>query len=166
MKNFILKIGVLLFITISSNAQEVSDSIRIADNNCATKLARDYMYRMGIFEKENSKVNSLKSKELLKESEFESEENGVFLISPLSSHRRKLIVLKKGNQIKVLTFNDVNKSLLELIKFFQDIKTNDEEVFKYINAVQVYLQYSKNTIKTNNKIENSDWINCEAPSNE
>ena len=54
MKNFILKIGVLLFITISSNAQEVSDSIRIADNNCATKLARDYMYRMGIFEKENS----------------------------------------------------------------------------------------------------------------
>jgi len=164
MKFLVQKIGisVLLLMTIKSNAQEiVIDSIRIASHNCATELARDYMYRMYIFENDDDfKIKSLKSEELLKKSEFESEVNGVFLISTFNSRRRKLIVLKKENQIKVLTFNDTSKSLIDIIEFFRDTKTNDEEIFNYMNAIKVYLQYSKNTIKINHKIENSDWVSC------
>lgn len=162
MANFNLKILFLFFIGINSlNAQIVeSDSIRISNNNCATRFVRDYMFKMGIFEKNDTKEKPLNSRELVKGSEFEKEVNGVFLISPLSAHRRKLIVLKKEDKIKILTFNDVSTSMIDLISFLRDIKSSDEDLYNYINAIQTYLRYSKNTIKNSTKIDNSDWLRC------
>lgn len=159
MKKLIFTIGFIWLIGMHLNAQVISDSLKIANDNCATRLAKEYMLKMGTIEN-NKKNNPLRASELLKETEFEKESNGVFLISTLSTHRKKLIVLKKGDKIKLLTFNNVGESLKELISFLDDIKSNDEELLKYIDAVQLYIQYSKNTITVNNKIENSDWLNC------
>jgi hypothetical protein len=142
-----------------ANAQEVSDSLKITNDNCATRLAKDYMLKMGTVE-QNQKQYHLRSSELLKGTDFEKESNGVFLISTFSAHRRKVIVLKKENQIKLLTFSNVGESLIELISFLDDIKSNNDELLKYIDAIQTYLEYSKNTIKANTKISNSEWVNC------
>lgn len=164
MGNLAIKIVLLLLIGMQSlNAQVKieSDSIKLSDNNCATRLARDYMLRMGTIESVDSKQKPLRSSELLKGSEFEKEANGVFIISTLSSHRRKLIVLKKENQIKLLTFNDVSKSLIELISFLSDINSNNQELLSYVDLIQEYIKNSKSTIEVNNKIDNSDWIKCE-----
>lgn len=163
MKNLV-KLGLFLLIGINSLNAQVKvepDSIKIGNNNCATKLARDYMFKMGTIDSKGYKQKPLRSSELLKGSEFEKEANGVFLISPLTTHRRKLIVLKKGNQIKLLTFNNISNSLIELISFLRDIDTSNDELLKYIDSIQIYIESSKNTIKANNKMDNSDWIKCE-----
>jgi len=54
----------------------------------------------------------------------------------------------------------LGESLTELIKFLDDTKSSNDELLKYVDAIQTYLKYSKNTIKANNKIGNSDWLNC------
>ncbi|UUC44805.1 hypothetical protein [Flavobacterium cerinum] len=159
----LIKIGLFLLIgTYSLNAQVKTepDSIKFSNNNCATKLAREYMFKMGAIDSNDSKQKPLRSSELLKGTEFEKEINGVFLISPLTTHRKKLIVLKKGNQIKLLTFKNVSNSLIELISFLRDINTSNDELLKYIDSVQIYIESSKSTIKANNKMNNSDWIKC------
>lgn len=160
MKSLSLKI-VLLFLvgTNSIHAQQSSDSLKITNENCATRLAMEYMFKMSTIE-QNQKQGTLRSSELLKGTDFEKEENGVFLLSTFNIHRRKLIVLKKGNQIKLLTFSNLGKSLTELIAFLDDTKSSNDELLKYVDAIQTYLKYSKNTIKANNKIGNSDWLNC------
>ncbi len=81
-------------------------------------------------------------------------------ISTFNTHRRKLIVLKKGNQIKLLTFSNLGESLTELITFLDDIKSSDDALLKYVDAIQIYLDYSKKTIKTSTKIDNSPWLDC------
>ena len=163
MKNFVKIVLFLLIGLHSLNAQvkKESDSIKISNNNCATKLARDYIFKKGTTDSKDYKQKPLRSSELLKGTEFENETNGVFLISPLTKHRKKLIILKKGNQIKLLTFDNVGNSLIELISFLRDIDTNNEELFKYMDLVKVYIENSKNTIKVNNEVGNSDWIKCE-----
>ncbi|MBZ4036687.1 hypothetical protein K6T82_18095 [Flavobacterium sp. 17A] len=162
MKNLIFTVGFLCLIGIhSANAQVASDSLKITSDNCATKLAKEYMVKMGTIDQVPKKDLLLRSSELLKGTDFEKESNGVFLISTFNAHRRKLIVLKKENQIKLLTFNNVGESLIELISFLDDSKTSNDELLKYLDAIQVYLKYSEKTIKAGNKINNSDWLKCE-----
>ena len=156
-------IRVVLFLLIgvnSLNAQEL-DSVKISNNNCATKLAIDYIIRMGTIDGKDYKEKTLRSSELLKGTEFEKETNGVFLISPLNKHRKKLIIIKKRNQIKLLTFNNLSDSLIELISFLHDIDTSNDDLIKYIDLVQNYIENFKKTIDSNNIIDSSDWIKCE-----
>lgn len=162
MKNLILTAGLLwMIIGIHSvNAQVVSDSIKITNDNCAARLAKEYMLKMGTIAQDQKQNPLLRSSELLKGTDFEKEANGVFLISTFNTHRRKLIVLKRGSQIKLLTFSNLGESLTELIKFLDETKFSNDELLNYVDAIQTYLKYSKNTIKANNKIGNSDWLNC------
>ena len=150
----------MIFNGISLNAQVESDVIKIADNNCMTDLGKNYMISMGIYDSSESDKVVLRVRELLKKSKFEEKKNGVFLISNLSAHRKNLIALKKDNEIKLLTFNDISQSMLELISFLNNIETNDEDLMNYIDAIQSYIEYSKTTIKIKNTIGDSDWINC------
>ncbi|TDO78257.1 hypothetical protein EV143_103512 [Flavobacterium chryseum] len=150
----------LILGTYYVNAQVVSDSIKITNDNCATRLAKEYMLKMGTIEQDQKQNPLLRSSELLKGTDFEKEANGVFLISTFNTHRRKLIVLKKGNQIKLLTFSNLRESLIELVAFLDDIKSSSDELLNYVDAIQTYLKYSKKTIKANNKIGDSDWLNC------
>ena len=163
MKNLAIKILLILLIgiqTLSAQVKVESDSIKIINNNCATKLARDFMLKVGKIEGIDSKQIPLRSIELLKGTEFEKETNGVFIISTLSSNKRKIIVLKRENKIKILTFNDVSRSLIELISFLDDIKSDNQELFSYLHLIEEYIKNSKRAIKATNKIENSDWIKC------
>lgn len=155
---------VLLLIGIQSLNAQVKvepDSIKLSNNNCATRLARDYMSLMGTIESVDSKQEPLRSSEILKGSEFEKETNGVFIISTLNSHKRKLIVLKRESQIKISTFNDVSKSLIELISFLNDLNSSNQELFSYLHVIEDYIKNSKNVI---NKVYNSDWIKCDSVS--
>ena len=164
MENSVTKIIFLILLWVQSSNAQIKvepDSIKLSNNNCATRLTREYILKMSPIEGFDSKEKPLKSSELLKGSEFEKETNGVFIISTLSSHRRKLIILKKGNQIKLLTFNDVGNSMIDLILFLKDIKSSDEKLINYIDSIQLYIQNSKKLINTNNKIGNSNWLNCE-----
>lgn len=163
--NYIKKLGfkiAFLFLVILSsvNAQVAPDSLKITNDNCATRLAKEYMLKMGAIEQNQKQDPLLRSSELLKGTDFEKESNGVFLISTFNSHRRKLIVLKKGSQIKLLTFSNLRESLIELIAFLDDTKSSNDELLSYVDAIQTYLKYYKNTIKANNKIGDSDWLNC------
>lgn len=161
MKNLIFTVGFLWMIGINSiNAQVASDSLKITNDNCATRLAKEYMLKMGTIELSQNRETFLRSSELLKGTDFEKETNGVFLISTFNAHRRKLIVLKKQNQIKLLTFSNVGESLIELISFLDNIKSSNDELLQYIDAIQTYIQYSNKTVKANSKISNSDWLNC------
>jgi hypothetical protein len=144
----------LLFLFLFPNhlsAQKVeTDSIKISTNNCATKLVKDYFRK--------SVEKSFRCFELIKSTGFEMEENGVFIISTLSSHSKKLIVLKKENQVKFLGFSSTSNSLIELISFLLDVKANDNEVEQYLSAVLTYLN-SLNSIRFN-EVNDSTWLEC------
>lgn len=156
MKRLFLIIGIIAFLfTNSTHAQNVeSDSIRIVSDNCATKLANQYLR-----ESVKGTLNkSFKSYELLKKTDFEREINGIFIVTALTSHSKKAIVLKKENRIKLLTFNNTSNSLIELVSFLRDINTTDDKVIEYVDSILIYLK-SSNGIKFNT-LNNSDWLDC------
>src|SRR5690606_8972915 len=159
MRNYIIII-LLLACTNLLIAQVQSDSIKITSNNCATIFGQDYMLKINNIDSIKYKNTPLRVRELLKESMFEEEVNGVFLISSINPHKKNLIFLKKNNQIKFLTFNDISKSLIELILFLEEIESNDKDLLEYIDLIQLHIQSSKKAIKTNNIINDSDWIDC------
>lgn len=168
MKNLTLKIVLILIMGIHSLKAQIkveSDSIKIINNNCATKLARDFMFTMEKIEGIDSQQMPLRSIELLKGTEFEKEKNGIFIVSTLSSNKRKLILLKRENRIKILTLNDVSKSLIELISFLNSINSSNEELFSYLNLIEEYIKDSKNAIKASTKVKYNDWIKCDSLSN-
>jgi len=98
--------------------------------------------------------------EVLTTKELESQANGVFIVSNLNAHRKKLILLKKGNEFKLLTFSDVSKSLRELLIYLDDINTGDEDLFKYLEFITAYVESSKSKIKVEKTLLDSDWISC------
>lgn len=131
------------------------------DNNCAEILARSYFFKMGIADSIQSQKMPVLFTEILNSKDVETELTGVFIVSNLNAHRRKLILLKNGEQLKLLTFSNVYKSLQELISFLNDIKANERDLFRYINFIQEYIESSKGKIKVPNKLDDSSWIKCE-----
>lgn len=151
-----IALGIMLIMTQLLNAQ-----IANKYNNCAEKFARRYFFKMGITDSIQSQEMPLLFTEVLSGKEIETEFTGVFIVSNLNAHRRKLILLKNGEQLKLLTFGNVYNSLHELISFLNDIKANDKDLFKYIDFIQEYIESSKGKIKVPNKLDDSNWIKCE-----
>gem|GEM_PF-5184998 len=130
------------------------------NTNCATNLAHDYFIKMGISDSTHSQEMPIMFNEVLTTKELESQANGVFIVSNLNAHRKKLILLKKGNEFKLLTFSDVSKSLRELLIYLDDINTGDEDLFKYLEFITAYVESSKSKIKVEKTLLDSDWISC------
>jgi hypothetical protein len=158
-KYFIILL-IVLFSGKTLNAQVESEVIKITDDNCATNLGKNYMVKMGIIDSSEINKRGLRVREILKRSKFEEEKNGIFLISNLSAHRSNLILLKRSDEVKLLTFCDISHSMLELISFLDNIGTNDKDLVNYIDTIMEYISTSKQTIKIRFDLIDSDWILC------
>jgi len=151
-----LKIQVVFIFAFAQllSAQQIDKN-----KNCAEILAREYFFKMGISDSIRSKNMPVIFTEVLNGKEFETQTNGIFIISNFNAHRKKMILLKKGNSIKVLTFTITSSSLKEMVEFLNELKVGDEELFQYMDFLKEYVDSSKSKIVTN-KIADSDWIEC------
>lgn len=162
-RNNFSKLGLLLLaISFSFTgflfSQEDETFINI-EKNCATNLGKEYMIKMGIFEDKMKEDQSINVVEILKGTRFKQEESGVFILSNFNSHSRKIILLKKVDKIKILTFSNISKSLSEFVSFLDESNFKDDDILKYLDLIKSYIISSRKKISTK-KVVNSSWTIC------